>query len=113
MTNLTGLRFLKNEGELSEEYCGPGELWRVVEVIQPCPDKGKGRACEVENKGRCPNQRLILRLSRDKTLYKTCMYRKSRRIFDRSGRTPVGKQTTADVFFTDDEETYRIPPENE
>jgi len=113
VTNLTGLRFLKNEEGLSEEYCEPGELWRVVEVVQPCPDKGKGRACEVENKGRCPNQRLILRLSRDKTLFKTCIYRKGRRIFDRSSRTPVGKQTTAEAFFADDEETYRIPRENE
>ncbi len=107
--NMTGLRFLRDEdGSLSEQYCEPGEIWRVVEVIQPCPDKGKGRPCEDENRGRCPNQRLILRLSRDKTLYKTCLYRKGRRIFDRSGRTPVGKQPLSEAWVPDDDETYRI-----
>jgi hypothetical protein len=107
--NQAGLRFLRGEDELYEEYCEPGELWRVVEVIQPCPDKGTGRACELENKGRCPNQRLILRLTRDKILYKTCLYRKGRRIFDKAGRTPVGKQEPSGMmFFEDDDETYRI-----
>ncbi len=88
--NLTGLRFLGDSDDLSERFCEPGELWRVIDVVEPCPDKGKGRACEQENRGRCPNQRLVLRLSREKTVYKTCLYRKGRRIFDKGGRPPVG-----------------------
>lgn len=107
--NLTGLRFFGDQDDLFERHCEPGELWRVVEVLEPCPDKGKGRVCELENKGRCPDQRLILRLTRDKVLYKSCMYRKGRRIFDKSGRTPVGKQpTSGTVYPDDDEKTYRI-----
>jgi hypothetical protein len=106
--NLAGLRFFSNGENLSDRYCEPGEVWRVVDVIQPCPDKGKGRACEIENKGRCPNQRLLIRLSRDKTVYKTCLYRKGRRIFDRSGRTPVGKVPSSGTFDADDDKTYRI-----
>ncbi len=90
LTNLTNLRFLGNNKDLNERFCEPGALWRVVDVVEPCPDKGKGRYCEVENRGRCPNQRLVLRLSRDVTLYKTCLYRGGRRIFDKSSRTPVG-----------------------
>jgi predicted Zn finger-like uncharacterized protein len=90
ITNLVNLRFLASSGELEERFAEAGETWRVVNVIEPCPDKGKGRACELTNKGRCPNQRLVVRLSRDTTLYKTCLYRGGRRIFDKGGRAPVG-----------------------
>ncbi len=90
VTNLTGLRFLGDTGDLDDRFCDPGELWRVVEVVEPCPDKGKGRACEVENRGRCPNQRLVIRLRGGKTQYKTCLYRQARHIFDKNRRPPVG-----------------------
>ena len=92
VTNLTGLRFLGNNEDLNDRFCDPGELWRVVEVVEPCPDKGKGRACEVENRGRCPNQRLVIRLRGDKTRYKTCLYRQGRRVFDKNRRAPVGNR---------------------
>jgi hypothetical protein len=90
ITNVVNLRFLASCGVLEERFAEAGELWRVVNVIEPCPDKGKGRSCETENRGRCPNQRLVVRLSRDTTIYKTCMYRRGRKIFDRGGRAPVG-----------------------
>jgi hypothetical protein len=90
VTNLTGLRFLGSDDGLLDKFCEPGEVWKVVEVVEPCPDRGRGRACEEENQGRCPNQRLVVRLRRDKTLYKTCLYRKGRRIFDKEKRSPVG-----------------------
>lgn len=90
VTNLTGLRFLGDTQDLDDRFCDPGELWRVVEVVEPCPDKGKGRACEVENRGRCPNQRLVIRLRGGKTQYKTCLYRQARQIFDKNRRAPVG-----------------------
>jgi hypothetical protein len=90
ITNLTGLRFLGEGDGLMERFCEPGELWRVMEVVQPCPDKGRGRDCERENRGRCPNQRLVVRLRRERTLYKTCMYRRGRRIFDKGKRSPIG-----------------------
>jgi len=92
VTNLTGLRFLGAGDDLLDRFCEPGEMWRVVEVLEPCPDKGKGRHCELENRGRCPNQRLVVRLRRDKTLYKTCLYRKGRRIFEKGERSPVGER---------------------
>jgi len=92
VTNLTGLRFLGSGDDLLDRFCEPGEMWRVVEVLEPCPDKGKGRHCELENRGRCPNQRLVVRLRRDKTLYKTCLYRKGRRIFEKGERSPVGER---------------------
>ncbi len=92
VTNLTGLRFFGAGDGLLDRFCEPGEMWRVVEVVEPCPDKGKGRTCEIENKGRCPNQRLVVRLHRDKTLYKTCLYRRGRRIFDKGYRSPVGNR---------------------
>ena len=90
VTNLTGLRFLGDTEDLDDQFCDPGELWRVVEVVEPCPDKGKGRACEVENRGRCPNQRLVIRLRGGKKQYKTCLYRQARQIFDKNRRPPVG-----------------------
>ena len=90
LTNLAGLRFLGDNENLNERFCDQGELWRVVEVVEPCPDKGKGRACEAENRGRCPNQRLVIRLRGDKTRYKTCLYRQGRRIFAKNRRSPVG-----------------------
>jgi hypothetical protein len=92
VTNLLGLRFLGDGDGLLDRFCEPGEMWRVVDVVEPCPDKGKGRSCEMENRGRCPNQRLVVRLRRDRTLYKTCLYRKGRRIFDKGGRSPVGNR---------------------
>jgi len=60
----------------------------VINVLQPCPEKGKGKPCELENMGRCPNQRLIVRLRFEKSLYKTCLYRAGRRIFDKSEDSP-------------------------
>ena len=91
LINLTGLRFSGCSDELMERFCEPGELWRVINVLQPCPDKGKGKPCELENMGRCPNQRLVVRLRSEKSLYKTCLYRKGRRIFDKSDDSPVGR----------------------
>jgi hypothetical protein len=106
--NLAGLRFMRQEGELCEEHCEPGELWRVVDVFSPCPDRGRGRSCELENKGRCPNQRLILRLRRDKVLYKTCLYRKGRRIFDSAQRTAVGQTAPSSEVYPEGDDTYRV-----
>jgi len=106
VTNLVGIRFMSDGSGLCEEYCEPGELWRVVNVTQPCPEKGHGQDCEVANKGRCPNQRLIMRLDRDKVLYRTCLYRKGRKIFDKTARTPVGVPPPFSPI--DDDETYRI-----
>ncbi len=107
--NLIGMRMLRDGDEFCEQYIEPGEFWRVVDVIAPCPDKGHGRACEIENQGRCPNQRLIVRLRRDRTRYRTCLYRRRRRIFDRADHTAVGvQQPTAELFPVDEEETYRI-----
>jgi hypothetical protein len=90
--NLAGIRFLKSECEsgLDEEYCEPGENWRVVSIIEPCPDKGKNRTCELENNGRCPNQRMVVRISGDNRMHKTCLYRRGRRIFAPEDRMPVG-----------------------
>ena len=105
VTNLVGVRFFRDGDDFHEEYCEPGELWRVVRVTQPCPDKGEDRECEIKNKGRCPNQRLILRLDRDKMLYRTCLYRNGRRIFDRTSRTPLGAKP---LMAEEDDETYRI-----
>jgi len=90
LTNLTGVRFLAGTSDLMDRFCDPGEAWRVVKVLDPCPDKGKGRSCELQNRGRCPNQRLVVRLSRDMALYKTCLYRRGWRIFDKCSRSPVG-----------------------
>jgi hypothetical protein len=106
--NLTGVRFFAEAEGLSDRHCEPRELWRVVDVIQPCPDMGKGRTCERENRGRCPNQRIILRLHKDRntSLFKTCLYRKGRRIFDKAGRTPVGK-TNPTISGENDEEDTR------
>jgi len=108
--NLTGVRFFAEDEGLSDSHCEPRELWRVVDVIQPCPDKGKDRSCERDNRGRCPNQRLILRLHKDKnrSLFKTCLYRKGRRIFDKAGRTPVGKTHPSTGVEVDEDETHRI-----
>jgi predicted Zn finger-like uncharacterized protein len=88
--NLTNLRFLGGDNNFNDRFCEAGEMWRVVDVVEPCPDKGKGRSCEAQNRGRCPNQRMVVRLSRDSVLYKTCLYRNGRRIFDLGGRSPVG-----------------------
>jgi hypothetical protein len=88
--NLMNLRFLGGDNKFNDRFCEAGEMWRVVDVVEPCPDKGKGRSCEAQNRGRCPNQRMVVRLSRDSTLYKTCLYRNGRRIFDLGGRNPVG-----------------------
>ncbi len=76
-----------------DKYCEPGELWRVVEVVEPCPDRGQDKACEIENHGRCPNQRLLLRLSGDRILHKTCLYRKGKKVFELETRMPVGNVT--------------------
>ncbi len=105
--NLTGLRFLRDEGEFCEQHCEPGELWRVVDVFSPCPDRGKGRDCERENRGRCPNQRLMLRLRKDRVLYKTCLYRKGRRVFDIAQRTAVGQTPPSSEVYPEDE-THRV-----
>ncbi len=91
LMNLTGLRFSGSAEELMERFCERGELWRVINVVQPCPEKGKGKTCELENMGRCPNQRLIVRLRFEKSLYKTCLYRRGRRIFEKSEDAPVGR----------------------
>ncbi len=90
--NLAGIRFLRSDGNigLDEEYCDPGENWRVEAIVEPCPDKGKARSCEMDNFGRCPNQRMVVRLSGDKRLHKTCMYRGGRKIFAVEDRMPVG-----------------------
>ena len=96
--NLIGLRFLGDNDDLNDRFCEPGELWRVVNIVEPCPDKGRNRACERENYGRCPNQRLVVRLRRDKTIYKTCLYRRGRRIFDKGGRSPVGNTGISSGF---------------
>lgn len=104
--NVVGLRFFRDEGTFHEEYCAPGELWHVVKVTQPCPDKGDDRECELRNNGRCPNQRLIMRLDRDNVLYRTCLYRNGRKVFDRTDRTLVGAQGL--ISDPDDDITCRI-----
>ncbi|AFM24193.1 hypothetical protein [Desulfomonile tiedjei] len=96
--NLVGLRFLADKDGLNDRFCEPGESWRVVNIVEPCPDRGKGRACESENHGRCPNQRLVVRLRRDNIVYKTCLYRRGVRIFDRESRTPVGNTGVSTGF---------------
>ncbi len=93
--NLTGLRFLADDENLDDRFCEAGELWRVMEVVEPCPDKGKGRDCEAENRGRCPNQRLVIRPRGEKTRYKTCLYRKGARIFDKSRRYPGWRRSAS------------------
>jgi hypothetical protein len=79
-----------DEGELFDEYCDPGELWRVIEVSEPCPHKDGQLECETQNRGHCPNQRLVLRLERTGKLYTSCLYRHGRKVFDATSRTPVG-----------------------
>lgn len=108
--NLTNLRFMSYDSEFEEHFCEPGELWRVIEVITPCPDKGKGKACELENRGRCPNQRLVIKHIKDKAVYKSCLYRKRRRIFDPGElRVPVGRIPDLDALYEEeDDKTYRI-----
>ncbi|MDQ7785839.1 MAG: hypothetical protein RDU20_23360 [Desulfomonilaceae bacterium] len=105
--NLVGFRFFRDGEGFNEAYAEPGELWHVVKVTQPCPDKGDDRACERENKGRCPNQRLLMRLDRDDSFYRTCLYRNGRKLFDRSDRTQVGAQGLLGDP-DDDDTTYRI-----
>lgn len=108
IVNLVGVRFAKEGDGLDDEYCEPGQEWRVVEIVAPCPDKGRGRACELENKGRCPNQRMLVRRRKDKTMYRSCLYRKGRKVFDKTSRTPVGAIPVSEVVTTDDDKTYRI-----
>ena len=84
LSNLAEVRFMAEGDDLSEQFCEAGEEWRVVDVVEPCPEKGKGKKCEVENMGRCPNQRLVLRLSGKKSFYRTCLYRNGRKIFEKS-----------------------------
>jgi hypothetical protein len=98
LKNLCGLRFQGPGDELADIYSEPGEQWRVVRVIEPCPDKGRGRACELQNKGRCPNQRLMLRRRKETAVYKTCLYRQGRRLFDKGERAPVGKIDLSTAF---------------
>jgi len=100
--NLVGIRFSGGFDELSDRYCEPGELWRVVEIVEPCPDKGKGKSCEADNEGRCPNQRMVLRLRGERTLYRTCLYRKRRKIFDKGGRAPVGDRPPSSGLMSQD-----------
>ncbi len=88
--NLVGVRFLSEARNLEDRFCEPGEQWRVVTVVEPCPERGRGKACEIENHGRCPNQRLLVRLPREQTIYRTCLYRKGRKLFDKDYRLPVG-----------------------
>jgi DNA-directed RNA polymerase subunit RPC12/RpoP len=106
--NLIGVRFLRDDDQMIDEFCEPGELWKVVEVLEPCPEKGTGRACERENFGRCPNQRVVVRLRGDTSLYRTCLYRKGRKIFDRGGHAPVGNRPPTSALRplnpTDDED---------
>jgi hypothetical protein len=35
---------------------------------------------------------MVLRLRGEKSLYKTCLYRKRRKIFDKGGHAPVGER---------------------
>jgi DNA-directed RNA polymerase subunit RPC12/RpoP len=104
--NLVGVRFFREDEGFHEEYCEPGELWHVVKVTQPCPDKGDDRECERNNKGRCPNQRLLMRLDRDNSFYRTCLYRNGRKLFDKTDRTLVGAQGL--LSEPDDDATCRI-----
>lgn len=104
--NLVGVRFFDEGDEFSEVYCEPGEFWTVMKVTQPCPDRGDDKSCELNNKGRCPNQRLLMRLERNKKLYKTCLYRNGRKVFDKTGRSPVGAKPLTDDY--DDDRTYRV-----
>ena len=91
--NLLAVRFIGESGGLHDRFCEPGEQWRVVDVVDPCPDKGQGKACELENLGRCPNQRLYVRLPGESTIYRTCLYRKGRKLFGRDYRLPVGRSS--------------------
>lgn len=91
LQNLVGVRFLGEAGDLVDRFCEPGEQWRVVNVVEPCPDRGTGKACELENHGRCPNQRLYVKLPNEHAVYRTCLYRKGRRLFDKDYRLPVGR----------------------
>lgn len=104
LKNLYGMRFQGPGEELADLFSEPGEQWRVVKVVEPCPDKGKGRACELQNRGRCPNQRLLVRRRKEVTVYKTCLYRQGRRLFEKGGRVPVGKINTS---------TAVLPPSQE
>ncbi|MFH0822850.1 MAG: hypothetical protein V2B18_08860 [Pseudomonadota bacterium] len=106
--NILGVRFFKDAGDFHDEFCEPGELWRIEEIIQPCPDREKGKSCEAENKGRCPNQKLVLRRLRDGTVHTSCLYRKGRRVFDKSDRAPVGDYAPWLSPPQDDDKTYRI-----
>lgn len=92
MCNLAGVRFIHQTNCLNDVFCEPGELWKVIQVVRPCPDKGKGKACELENRGKCPNQRLLVKpMSLDRTYYRTCLYRKGRKIFEKHVKVPVGR----------------------
>ncbi len=110
LENLAGVRFFRGEESFLEEFRDRGHEWRVVEAIRPCPIKGTQKKCELENKGRCPNERLVLRLRHDRMLYKSCLYREGRRIFDVWDRPAVGKQPTTSALFPayDEDTTYRI-----
>ncbi|MDQ7785854.1 MAG: hypothetical protein RDU20_23435 [Desulfomonilaceae bacterium] len=90
LLNLVGMRFLGDREHLEDRFCEPGEQWRVVSVAEPCPDRGKGKACEIENEGRCPNQRMYIRLPTEHSIYRTCLYRKGRKLFDKDCRLPGG-----------------------
>jgi len=90
LQNLVGVRFLSGTSGLEDRFCEPGEQWRVVNVVEPCPDRGTGKTCEIENQGRCPNQRLYVRLPKEHAIYRTCLYRKGRKVFDKDCRLPVG-----------------------
>lgn len=107
VTNTVGLRFMRNGEGFHQEYCEPGGLWRVEKVRQPCPYKGEDKSCEEENRGRCPNQLLVLRLERDSALYGTCMYRNGRKIFDKTYRSPLGVKRPV-VESEDDDTTRRV-----
>ncbi len=105
--NLVGVRFFRDGEGFNEAYAEPGQLWHVVKVTQPCPDKGENRECERKNKGRCPNQRLLMRLDRDNSFYRTCLYRNGRKLFDKTDRTLVGAHGL--LSEPDDEDTtYKI-----
>ncbi len=107
--SVLGLRFLKESNDLFEEHCEPGQLWKVIDLITPCPDKGLGKACELENKGKCPNQRMLIRPVDKKTVYRSCLYRKGRRVFDKAiVRAPVGAQQVKHLNDDTDDKTYRI-----
>ncbi|MFC1836393.1 zinc-ribbon domain-containing protein [Thermodesulfobacteriota bacterium] len=106
LTNLMGLRFQRYGEDFHEVYCEPGELWKVIEVTEPCPHKDEDEECERRNKGACPNQSLIVRLNRDRQLYSTCLYRLGRRLFDKATRHPVGAVLPFEDY--DEDVTYRV-----